>query len=66
MAVLRHPNIVMFLGACYNPPCMVTEYCARGSLLDILCRARDDPVRYRMLIEGLQHLIDLGMHRSPK
>ncbi len=45
MAVLRHPNIVMFLGACYNPPCMITEYCARGSLLDIICRARDEPVR---------------------
>ncbi len=45
MAVLRHPNIVMFLGACSAPPCMVTEYCARGSLLDILLRAREHPVR---------------------
>ena len=45
MAVLRHPNIVMFLGACSTPPCMVTEFCARGSLLDILSRARDNPVR---------------------
>jgi serine/threonine protein kinase len=45
MAVLRHPNIVMFLGACSTPPCMVTEFCARGSLLDILSRARDTPVR---------------------
>lgn len=44
MAVLRHPNIVMFLGACSSPPCMVTEFCARGSLLDILSRARDHPV----------------------
>lgn len=45
MSVLRHPNIVMFLGACSQPPCMVTEYCARGSLLDILTRAREYPVR---------------------
>lgn len=45
MAGLRHPNIVMFLGACSEPPCMVTEYCARGSLLDILMRARQSPVR---------------------
>ena len=44
MSVLRHPNIVMFLGACSQPPCMVTEYCARGSLLDILTRARECPV----------------------
>ena len=47
MSVLRHPNIVMFLGACSNPPCMITEYCARGSLLDILTRARDCPVSAR-------------------
>ena len=40
MAGLRHPNIVMFLGACSEPPCMVTEYCARGSLLDILTQPR--------------------------
>ena len=45
MSVLRHPNIVMFLGACSAPPCMVTEFCARGSLLDILQRARECPVR---------------------
>ncbi len=47
MSVLRHPNIVMFLGACSNPPCMITEYCARGSLLDILTRARECPVSAR-------------------
>ena len=45
MSVLRHPNIVMFLGACSAPPCMVTEFCARGSLLDILQRAQECPVR---------------------
>ena len=47
MSVLRHPNIVMFLGACSDPPCMVTEYCARGSLLDILTRARESQVCLR-------------------
>lgn len=34
MEVIRHPNIVMFLGACTTPPnlCIVLEYCGRGSL----------------------------------
>lgn len=40
MASLRHPNIVLFLGVCLDPPCMVTEFCARGSLLDVLSRAK--------------------------
>lgn len=34
MASLRHPNIVLFLGACAKPPnlCIVLEYCVRGAL----------------------------------
>jgi serine/threonine protein kinase len=47
MAALRHPNVVLFLGACPDPPCMVTAFCARGSLLDVLARARASPVRRR-------------------
>ncbi|KAK9834224.1 hypothetical protein WJX84_003009, partial [Apatococcus fuscideae] len=39
MATLRHPNVVMFLGVCTEPPCVVTEFCARGSMLDALQRA---------------------------
>ena len=36
MASLRHPNVVLFLGVCFKPPAMLTEFCARGSMLDIL------------------------------
>lgn len=34
MEALRHPNVVLFLGACTKPPnlCIVLEYCSRGSL----------------------------------
>lgn len=34
MEALRHPNIVMFLGACTKAPnfAIVLEYCSRGSL----------------------------------
>ena len=43
MASLRHPNVVMYLGVCMDPPCVITEYCARGSLNDVLKRARYVP-----------------------
>ena len=43
MAALRHPNVVMFMGLCLEPPCIVTEFCARGSLYDVLKKARASP-----------------------
>jgi len=38
MESLRHPNIVMFLGACTKPPnlAIVLEFCSRGSLWSVL------------------------------
>lgn len=38
LASIRHPNVVGFLGACHTPPniALVTEYCARGSLDQLL------------------------------
>lgn len=45
MAKLRHPNIVQFLGICLSPPCLVTEYCSKGSLTKLLFEARTDPTR---------------------
>jgi serine/threonine protein kinase len=41
MASLRHPNIVQFLGVCIFPPAIVTEWCARGSLTDVLKAGKD-------------------------
>ena len=44
MASLRHPNVCMLLGICLDPPCLVTEWCSRGSLYDVIARAaRRDP-----------------------
>lgn len=42
MLSLRHPHCVSILGFCATPPCLVTEYCDRGSLTDCLRRARED------------------------
>ena len=38
LARLRHPNVVLYIGACTKLPniCIVTEWCARGSLYDLL------------------------------
>ena len=39
MGAVRHPNIVLFMGLCLNPVSIVTEFCARGSLSDVLRKA---------------------------
>ena len=49
MAALRHPNVVMFMGLCLEPPCIVTEFCARGSLYDVLKKARTSPALAQQL-----------------
>jgi serine/threonine protein kinase len=38
MRDLHHDHLVRFLGACVDPPhaCLLTEYCPKGSLQDIL------------------------------
>ncbi|XP_074648283.1 receptor-type guanylate cyclase Gyc76C-like [Tubulanus polymorphus] len=38
MRDIRHDHLASFLGACVEPPriCIITEYCSKGSLQDIL------------------------------
>ena len=43
MESLRHPNVLTFMGLCTAPAAIVTEYCARGSLTDVIRAARGDP-----------------------
>ncbi len=48
MENMRHPNLVQFMGTSTSgigprsDPCIVTEFCARGSLLDVLQAANRD------------------------
>ena len=40
---LRSPHVVLFFGACLRPElCMVFEYCARGTLFDVLNKDNSD------------------------
>lgn len=39
MAAIRHPNVVLLMGLCLNPVCVVSEFCARGSLSDVIKKA---------------------------
>lgn len=35
MSAIRHPNVVLFMGVCLDPPCMVTEVTANSTLHDL-------------------------------
>jgi hypothetical protein len=57
MASLRHPNIVLFMGICLEPPCVVTEFCVHGSLFDVLAKVRDGEGWRCAALLGLLHPI---------
>ena len=70
----RHPNVVNFLALCHNPPAIVTEYCARGSLAEVLAAARADPalaahltwpLRLRMAADAAAGMLYLHTRPSP-
>eukprot|EP00479_Gromia_sphaerica_P001159 TRINITY_DN1131_c0_g2_i1.p1 TRINITY_DN1131_c0_g2~~TRINITY_DN1131_c0_g2_i1.p1 ORF type:complete len:124 (-),score=9.33 TRINITY_DN1131_c0_g2_i1:43-414(-) len=38
LSTLRHPNIILYIGACTIPPniCIITEWCDKGGLYDVI------------------------------
>mmetsp|Transcript_17882 Transcript_17882/g.50362 ORF Transcript_17882/g.50362 Transcript_17882/m.50362 type:complete len:909 (+) Transcript_17882:122-2848(+) len=59
---LHHPNIVLFMGACREPLCIVTEYAGRGSLFEIIRknpRLLIPPVIKKVSIDTIRGLIYL-------
>jgi tRNA A-37 threonylcarbamoyl transferase component Bud32 len=77
MAELRHPNVVLFIGACVRSPnmCIITEWIPKGSLRDVLTNHSVKfpwPTRLRVLhgiVLGLSYLHSQSppiMHRDLK
>jgi serine/threonine protein kinase len=64
MRRLRHPNVVLFMGAVTKPPnlSIITEFCPRGSLYRLLHRPNrelDEKRRIRMaldVVKGMNYL----------
>jgi len=44
MMRLRHPNLVLFMGAAMDPPMIVSEYCAGGTVFSLLHQRIDLPL----------------------
>ncbi|KAG7570213.1 Protein kinase-like domain superfamily [Arabidopsis thaliana x Arabidopsis arenosa] len=63
---LRHPNVILFLGACTKPPqlSMITEYMNRGSLYDIL-RTRKKGLSWQRKLKILSDICRglMGIHQ---
>ncbi|KDR21693.1 Atrial natriuretic peptide receptor B, partial [Zootermopsis nevadensis] len=76
MRDLHHDHLVRFLGACVDPPhaCLLTEYCPKGSLQDILENEQfklDWMFRYSLMhdiVKGMSYLhsSDVKSHGSLK
>ena len=64
MASLRHPNVVLFMGACTTPPhlLMCTEFMASGNLYSIMDTPADDTRVLKALLDICKGLIYL--HRK--
>eukprot|EP00887_Chlorella_sp_A99_P007218 scaffold2.g7218.t1 len=43
MHQLRHPNVVSYLGACLDPPCLLMEYASKRSMDHVLSLGLSDP-----------------------
>ncbi|KAI3432561.1 hypothetical protein D9Q98_004110 [Chlorella vulgaris] len=70
MARMRHPNIVSFMGLCALPPCILTEYCSRGSLFELLHKPDAAPhltwaVRLSMAMDAARGLLYLHSRSPP-
>ena len=68
----RHPYCVYFFGLTRNPPALVTEYCSRGSVAELLDRARAEPAvaaeltwrrRLGMLLNAAEGMVYLHSHK---
>lgn len=73
MAAIRHPNVAMLMGLCLSPICVVTEFCARASLTDVLRKAASDAdfaqqltwrKRVMMALDAAKGMLQLHSHQN--
>jgi len=70
MCSLRHPNCVLFMGACVdeNNLCIIMEYCGKGNLFSILHDV-SQPIDYNQIIkiltEAAQGILYLHLNNPP-
>lgn len=66
---LRHPNIVLFLGACLTEPniCFISEFVSKGDLHQVLKREPNIPwqTKLKLAIEGARGMLYLHMCSPP-
>ncbi|GMH39148.1 hypothetical protein BSKO_07046 [Bryopsis sp. KO-2023] len=70
MMRLRHPNVLLFMGATVHPPnlCIVTQFLPRGSLFRLLHKTKnaiDDRLRLRMAMDVAKGMWYLHSFRPP-
>ena len=54
---LRHPNLVIFMGACFEEPVsIVTEYCAGGDLFNLLHKKKNVFISWQQKLKILQEI----------
>lgn len=59
MRKLRHPNLVLLMGCCVKPLCVVTEFCNGGTLFQMLHIGGDgDAAGCTRLLEDAPHKMD--------
>lgn len=55
MVTLRHPNLVLFMGACQNPQMIiVSEFCAGGSLFTLLHENKNVVISWRQKLKMIK------------
>jgi len=63
MSKLRHPHVLLFMGACIQPPhlSIVTEWCENGTLYDYFHNKTSQELRFEELLE-ISKQIAIGMN----
>eukprot|EP00884_Botryococcus_braunii_P003847 jgi/Botrbrau1/13463/Bobra.0082s0064.2 len=73
LSLVRHPNVVMFMGICLQPACLITEWCTLGNLANLIRRAHNEadmshhlswPRRLMMAIDIAKGMLVLHTHNK--